>query len=159
MLNIVKEFEEKIMLFFGIKKVGENVGINVSGDVIKYVDKVVEDIIFKRFVFFGVNVVSEEVGMVDSGSDYIVVVDFLDGFYNFLVGILIFVFSLGIFKGKKFVYGVIYEFLFENFYEVKLGKGVYFNGERIRVNEFELGKEVLSFYIWGRCFGFVKKVK
>lgn len=137
-LNTAKELEEKIMPLFGTKKAGENVGTNVSGDVTKYVDKVAEDIILKRLVPLGVNVVSEEVGTVDSGSDYTVVVDPLDGSYNFSAGIPIFAFSLGgVFKGgKKPVYGgAIYEFLPKNFYEAKPGEGAYLNGERIRVNE------------------------
>ncbi len=106
------------------------------------------------------NVVSEEVGTVDNGSDYTVVVDPLDGSYNFSAGIPIFAFSMGVFKGKKPVYGAIYEFLPKNFYEAKPGKGAYLNGERMRVNEPEPEKEALSFYTrGGRCLGLVRKVK
>ncbi|AMQ17876.1 bifunctional fructose-bisphosphatase/inositol-phosphate phosphatase [Thermococcus peptonophilus] len=158
-LNTAKELEEKIMPLFGTKKAGENVGTNVSGDVTKYVDKVAEDLILKRLVPLGVNVVSEEVGTVDNGSDYTVVVDPLDGSYNFSAGIPIFAFSMGVFKGKKPVYGAIYEFLPKNFYEAKPGKGAYLNGERMRVNEPEPEKEALSFYTRGRCLGLVRKVK
>jgi myo-inositol-1(or 4)-monophosphatase len=158
-LETAKELEEKIMPLFGTEKAGENVGTNVSGDVTKYVDKAAEDIILKRLVPLGVNIVSEEVGEVDNGSDYTVIVDPLDGSYNFSAGIPVFAFSMGVFKGKKPVYGAIYEFLPKNFYEAKPGEGAYLNGKRIRVNEPQPGKEALSFYTRGRCLNLVKRVK
>ncbi|WP_456367880.1 bifunctional fructose-bisphosphatase/inositol-phosphate phosphatase [Thermococcus sp.] len=158
-LQLAKEIEEKIIPLFGTKKAGESVGTNVSGDVTKYVDRVAEDVILKELSPLGINIVSEEVGEIDSGSDYTAVIDPLDGSYNFYTGIPIFAFSIGVFKGKKPVYGAIYEFLTKNFYEAKPGEGAYLNGRPIKVNDPEPGKESLSFYTRGRCMEVVKKVK
>jgi myo-inositol-1(or 4)-monophosphatase len=157
--NMGKDLEKTIMPLFGTKKAGENVGTNVSGDVTKYVDKVAEDLIIRHIKPLGVNIVSEEVGEIDVGSDYTVVVDPLDGSYNFSMGIPIFAFSFAVFKKGKPVYGAIYEFFPKAFYEAILGEGAYLNGRPIRVNEPEPGKESISFYTRGKCLGLVKRVK
>ncbi len=154
-----KTLEREILPLFGTKKAGENVGTNVSGDVTKYVDRVAENIILNNLKPLGVNIVSEEVGEIDNGSDYTVVVDPLDGSYNFSTGIPIFAFSFAVYKGKRPVYGAVYEFITKNFYEAIPGEGAYLNGERIRVNEPEPGKEAISLYTRGRCTGLIGKVK
>ncbi|WP_297552927.1 bifunctional fructose-bisphosphatase/inositol-phosphate phosphatase [Thermococcus sp.] len=158
-LSMAKDLEKTIMPLFGTKKAGENVGTNVSGDVTKYVDKVAEDLILRHLKPLGVNIVSEEVGEIDVGSDYTVVVDPLDGSYNFSMGIPIFAFSFAVFKERKPVYGAIYEFFPKAFYEAIPGEGAYLNGRPIHVNEPEPGKEAISFYTRGRCLGLVRKVK
>ncbi|WP_297508802.1 bifunctional fructose-bisphosphatase/inositol-phosphate phosphatase [Thermococcus sp.] len=157
--NMGKELERRILPLFGTKKAGETVGRNVSGDVTKYVDKVAENLILNHLNPLGVNVVSEEVGEIDNGSDYTVIVDPLDGSYNFSEGIPVFAFSFAVHKGKRPVYGAIYEFITKNFYEALPGEGAYLNGKRIWVNTPEPEKEALSFYTRGRCTGIIKKVK
>ncbi|NJE04876.1 bifunctional fructose-bisphosphatase/inositol-phosphate phosphatase [Thermococcus sp. M36] len=158
-LEMAKEVERKITPMFGTPKAGESLGKNVSGDVTKYVDKVAEDIVLERLRPLGVNIVSEEVGFIDNGSDYTVIVDPIDGSYNFAAGIPIFAFSFAVFKGKEPVYGAIYEFMPKNFYEAIPGEGAFMNGKKIHVRKPERGKEALSFYTRGRCVGLIKKVK
>jgi len=157
--NMAKTLEREILPLFGTKKAGETVGENVSGDVTKYVDRVAENIILNDLRPLGVNVVSEEVGEIDNGSDYTVVVDPLDGSYNFSMGIPIFAFSFAVYRGKKPVYGAIYEFITGNFYEAIPGKGAYLNGGRIGVNTPKPGREAISLYTRGRCTGVIRKVK
>ncbi len=158
-LSLAKDIEKAVIPLFGTKKAAEIVGENVSGDTTEYVDKVSEDIALSRLNALGVNVVSEEIGFVDNGSDYTVVIDPIDGSYNFAAGIPIFAFSLAVFKGKKPVYGAIYEFIPEKFYEAIPGRGAFLNGKRIQVRKPERGKEALSFYTRGRCTGIIQKVK
>lgn len=157
--TMAKDLEKTIMPLFGTKKAGENVGTNVSGDVTKYVDKVAEDLIIRHLKPLNVNIVSEEVGEIDNGSDYTVVVDPLDGSYNFSMGIPIFAFSFAVFKGKEPVYGAIYEFFPKAFYEAIPGKGAYLNGSPIHVSDPEPGKEAISFYTRGRALRLINKVK
>jgi myo-inositol-1(or 4)-monophosphatase len=157
--NMAKDLEKKVMPLFGTKKAGETVGVNVSGDVTKYVDKVAEDLIIDHLHPLGVNIVSEEVGEIDNGSGYTVVIDPIDGSYNFSVGIPFFAFSFAVYKNEEPVYGAIYEFITRNFYEAIPGEGAYMNGKPIRVNIPEPGKEALSFYTRGRCTGIVRRVK
>ncbi|NJE47809.1 bifunctional fructose-bisphosphatase/inositol-phosphate phosphatase [Thermococcus sp. GR7] len=158
-IEMAKEVEKVVMPLFGTPKAGETIGTNVSGDVTKYVDKVAEDIVLSRLQPLDVNVVSEEVGLIDNGSDYTVVVDPIDGSYNFAAGIPIFAFSFAVFAGRKPVYGAIYEFVTKHFYEGIPGNGAFMNGERIHVRKPERGKEALSFYTRGRCIRLIKKVK
>ncbi|ASJ09579.1 fructose-1,6-bisphosphatase [Thermococcus siculi] len=157
--ELAGEVEKVVMPLFGTSKAGETVGTNVSGDVTKYVDKVAEDLVVRRLSSLGVNIVSEEIGFIDNGSDYTAVVDPIDGSYNFAAGIPIFAFSFAVFRGKKPVYGAIYEFVPKHFYEAIPGEGAFMNGRRIHVREPERGKEALSFYTRGRCTGLIEKVK
>ncbi|WP_258084000.1 bifunctional fructose-bisphosphatase/inositol-phosphate phosphatase [Thermococcus thermotolerans] len=158
-LETAREVEKEVMPLFGTSKAGEAIGENVSGDVTKYVDKVAEDVVLSRLQPLGVNVVSEEIGFIDNGSDYTVIVDPIDGSYNFAAGIPIFAFSFAVFKGEEPVYGAIYEFISKNLYEAIPGEGAFMNGKRIQVRKPERGKEALSFYTRGRCVGLISRVK
>lgn len=158
-IEMAKEVEKVVMPLFGTPKAGETVGTNVSGDVTKYVDKVAEEIVLSRLQPLGVNIVSEEIGVIDSGSDYTVVIDPIDGSYNFAAGIPIFAFSFAVFEGKKPLYGAIYEFVTGHFYEGIPGTGAFMNGRQIHVRKPERGKEALSFYTRGEHLGLIKKVK
>ncbi|HDZ35686.1 MAG TPA: bifunctional fructose-bisphosphatase/inositol-phosphate phosphatase [Thermococcus sp.] len=158
-IEMARQVEKEVMPLFGTPKAGETVGKNVSGDVTKYVDKVAEDVVLSRLQPLGVNVVSEEIGFVDNGSDYTVVIDPIDGSYNFAAGIPIFAFSFAVFKEKKPVYGAIYEFVPKHFYEAVPGRGAFLDGRRITVRKPERGKEALSFYTRGKCTGLINRVK
>jgi len=158
-LNVAKEIERAIMPLFGTKKAAEVIGENVSGDTTEYVDKVSENIALSRLNALGVNVVSEEIGFVDNGSEYTVIIDPIDGSYNFVSGIPVFAFSFAVFRKKKPIYGAIYEFMPKNFYEGIPGEGAFMNGRKIQVRKLERGKEALSFYTRGRCMGLIRKVK
>jgi myo-inositol-1(or 4)-monophosphatase len=158
-LETAREVEKEVMPLFGTAKAGETIGENVSGDVTKYVDKVAEDVVLGRLQPLGVNVVSEEIGFIDNGSDYTVIVDPIDGSYNFAAGIPIFAFSFAVFRKNRPVYGAIYEFVTRTFYEALPGGGAYMNGKPIKVRKPERGKEALSFYTRGRCLGLIRRVK
>ena len=158
-LGLAKDIEKAVLPLFGTKKAAEVVGENVSGDTTEYVDKVSEDIALSRLNALGVNVVSEEIGFVDKGSDYTVIIDPIDGSYNFISGIPIFAFSFAVFKNEKPVYGAIYEFIPGKFYEAIPGEGAFMNGRPIHVRKPERGKEALSFYTRGRCMGIIRRVK
>ncbi|ASA77845.1 bifunctional fructose-bisphosphatase/inositol-phosphate phosphatase [Thermococcus sp. 5-4] len=158
-LEIAREVEKEVMPLFGTPRAGETIGENVSGDVTKYVDKVAEDVVLGRLQPLGVNIVSEEIGFIDNGSDYTVIVDPIDGSYNFAAGIPIFAFSFAVFRRNEPVYGAIYEFVRRTFYEALPGEGAYMDGRPIRVRKPERGKEALSFYTRGRCLGLIERVK
>ncbi|WP_461862772.1 bifunctional fructose-bisphosphatase/inositol-phosphate phosphatase [Thermococcus sp.] len=158
-LGMAKEIERHVMPLFGTAKAGQTVGRNVSGDVTKFVDKVAEDIILGYLSPLNVNIVSEEVGNIDRGSEYTAIIDPIDGSYNFAAGIPVFAFSFAVFKQKKPLYAMIYEFVAKNVYEGIPGEGAYMNGHLIRVRKPVRGKEALSFYTRGRGYGLIRKVK
>ncbi|WP_048152156.1 bifunctional fructose-bisphosphatase/inositol-phosphate phosphatase [Palaeococcus ferrophilus] len=158
-LELAKEVEKAVMPLFGTKKAARTVGRSPSGDVTKFVDSVAENVILNRLSPLGVNIVSEEVGTITGESEYTVVVDPIDGSYNFVSGIPIFAFSFAVFKNENPLYGMIYEFVTGNVYEAIAGEGAYLNGERIRVRKAEEGKYALSFYTRGWGLELIKRVK
>ncbi|AIF69473.1 bifunctional inositol-1 monophosphatase/fructose-1,6-bisphosphatase [Palaeococcus pacificus DY20341] len=158
-LQIAKEVEKEILPLFGKQKAGEFIGVSPSGDKTKLVDKIAENVILNYLEPLDVNIVSEEVGTVDKGSDYTVVVDPLDGSYNFIRGIPIFGFSFAVFKKDEPFYSMIYEFMTKSVYEAIPGKGAYLNGEPIKVREMKEGAVALNFYTRGRGIGILQKIK
>jgi len=158
-LNLAKDIEREIMPLFGTKKAGEFVGFSPSGDKTKLVDKIAEDIVLGYIEPLGVNVVSEEVGNIDVGSEYAVVIDPLDGSFNFIHGIPIFGFSFAVFKNKKPVYAMLYEFITKNVYEGIPREGAYLNGKKIQVRPLKENSISISFYTRGRGAKLVEKVK
>jgi myo-inositol-1(or 4)-monophosphatase len=156
---LVKDVEKAVMPLFGKPEGRKEVGLNVSGDVTKYVDRVAEDIVIDKLRPLGINIVSEEVGFVDQGSDLTAVVDPIDGSYNFSTGIPVFALSFALFKGDEPVYAALYEFLAKNYYEAIPGKGAYMNGEKIEVHPTEPEKAAISFYTRGRGTGLIRRVK
>ncbi|WP_456452810.1 bifunctional fructose-bisphosphatase/inositol-phosphate phosphatase [Thermococcus sp.] len=158
-LGMAKEVERQVMPIFGTAKAGQKVGMNVSGDVTKFVDKVAEDIVLGYLSPLNINIVSEEVGNIDRGSEYTAIIDPIDGSYNFAAGIPIFAFSFAVFKNEKPVYAMIYEFATKSVYEGIPGEGAYMNSNPIHVRKPVRGKEALSFYTRGRGYGIIRRVK
>ena len=158
-LNLAKDIEREVMPLFGTKKAGEFVGFSPSGDKTKLVDKIAEDVVLEYLKPLGVNIVSEEVGNIDVGSEYAVVVDPIDGSFNFIQGIPIFGFSFAVFKNKKPVYAMLYEFITKNVYEGIPGEGAYLNGEKIWVRPLNEKSISISFYTRGRGAKLVEKVR
>lgn len=157
--SLAKDVEKIVMPLFGRPEGGREVGLNVSGDVTKYVDKAAEDMVIERLKPLGINIVSEEIGFIDQGSDFTAVVDPIDGSYNFSTGIPVFAFSFALFRGSEPVYAALYEFLPGNYYEAIPGQGAYLNGEKIEVIPKEPKKAAVSFYTRGRGTGLIRRVK
>ncbi len=157
-LEISREIEKKIMPLFGTEKAAEVVGRNESGDITEYVDMVSEQVILEKLKPLGVNVVSEEAGEIEAGGEFTVVVDPIDGSFNFTSGIPIFAFSMAVFKGEEPVYGFIREFVTGRNYEAYRGRGAFMNGSRIRVRAKEPAKAAISLYT-RRETGLIRKVK
>lgn len=80
------------------------------------------------------NIYAEESGEVDNKSEYTFVVDPLDGTNNFVMGIPDFAVSIGLLKGEKAIFGVIYNPVINQLYTAEKGKGTFLNGKRVHVN-------------------------
>ncbi|WP_048055358.1 bifunctional fructose-bisphosphatase/inositol-phosphate phosphatase [Pyrococcus sp. NA2] len=157
-IDIVRDFDHNVMPLFGSSKGAETVSISPSGDETKIVDKVAENLVISKFKALGVNIVSEEIGVIDQGSDYTVLIDPLDGSYNFISGIPFFAVSVAVFKGNEPIYAFIYEPVLERFYEGIPGQGAYLNGEKLKVRKPDDSPSI-SFYTTGRGIGILNKVK
>ncbi|MCQ6254047.1 bifunctional fructose-bisphosphatase/inositol-phosphate phosphatase [Methanocaldococcus sp.] len=144
--NIAKEIESSILKYFGKKEKSYVVGKSPSGDDTEIFDKISEDIALKFLKPLNVNIVSEEIGIIDNGSEWTVVIDPVDGSFNFINGIPFFAFCFGVYKNNKPYYGLTYEFITKSFYEAYYKKGSYLNGEKIKVKEFNPNDITISYY-------------
>lgn len=75
--------------------------------------------------FNGYNVFAEETGLHSNGSDYIWVIDPMDGTNNFTLGLPNFVVSIGLMKASQIIAGVVYHPILDHTYFASLGKGTY----------------------------------
>ena len=158
-LNLAKDIEKEIMPLFGHKKAGEFIGFSPSGDKTKLVDKMAEDIVLEYLKSLGVNIISEEIGGINNESEYYVIVDPIDGSFNFIHGIPVFGFSFAVFKGDEPLYAMLYEFITKNVYEGIPNEGAYLNGEMIRTRPLNENSISISFYTRNRGAKLVEKVR
>ena len=118
--------------------------IGAGGDISTLLDIKAEDIFVKHLSSFG-KIESEESGIIGDGTSHIII-DPIDGSFNFINGIPFFAFCFGVFKNGEPYYGLTYEFLTKRFYEAHKGKGAYLNKKRIRVKEFNQKNIIISYY-------------
>jgi len=79
-------------------------------------------------------ILGEEGGHHSGGSDYLWIVDPLDGTHNFIRGIDVYGVSIGITHKDKFVAGVIFMPVSNELYVAETGSGAFKNGKRIYVS-------------------------
>lgn len=95
------------------------------------------------------SILSEEAGLIQGNSnEYTWIVDPLDGSLNFSRGIKMNCISIGLWKNRKPVLGVIYDFISDEMFEGICGKAAYLNGHSICVSQIaEVNKSII-------CTGF-----
>ena len=79
-------------------------------------------------------VLAEEGGYSTVSSDYLWVIDPLDGTTNFIHGIPHFAVSLALLKNDRVIFGLIYEPLSGELFHAGLGRGAFLNGRPIAVS-------------------------
>ncbi len=106
-------------------------------DVKLAMDKKAEEVILGiiRERFPGHAILSEECGAVGPKSDYLWVVDPLDGTVNFSRRIPLWGTSVALLHKGKEIVGVIFDPIHDELYHAEEGQGAFLNGERIRVSE------------------------
>jgi myo-inositol-1(or 4)-monophosphatase len=78
---------------------------------------------------------SEEIGLIDNGSEYLWVIDPLDGTIVFKSGLPFYAISIGLLKDMRPILGVINLPGMRSLYWANKGKGAYLNGDPIKVSE------------------------
>lgn len=96
-------------------------------------DKYIVKNIKKQFPEY--SIFSEENGSIDNNSDYLFIIDPLDGTNNFVLGIPNFSVSIALTKNNKTIFGVIYNPILDSLYYAEVGKGAFLNDKRIKVNK------------------------
>lgn len=82
-------------------------------------------------------IISEEKGVIDSKSPFVWLIDPLDGTLNFSRGLPNFAVSIALTENDKTKLSVIYNPITNSLFQAEVGKGAYWNGEKIRVSEIE----------------------
>lgn len=96
------------------------------------VNRMLLNTIRKNFPDHGI--VSEETGKHQNNSEYIWVIDPLDGTLNFSRGIPFFVSMLAVFRNKKLIMSAIYDPIYDELAFARHGFGAMINGKRIKAS-------------------------
>lgn len=137
--SILKENFKKIK--------NRDIELKSEKDFVTYVDRLSEERIrdfilskFKDHAFLG-----EEDGIIgNKDSEFVWIVDPLDGTKNYINGFEIFAVSVALKKGEELVAGSIYIPMLDKLYWCGKGKGAYLNGERIRVSDRPVKRAIIS---------------
>jgi myo-inositol-1(or 4)-monophosphatase len=101
-------------------------------NVDKASEKLIADFIKKNYPNHGI--LAEEGGNIKNGSEYVWVIDPLDGTVNFAHGLPIFSISIGLQKNGKTIAGVVYDIPRDTLYSAESGGGAYANDKKISVS-------------------------
>ncbi|MCT4564663.1 MAG: inositol monophosphatase [Maledivibacter sp.] len=137
--DIQKEYFKSSNLLINTK----STGIDLVTEVDELSEKHILNCIKENYPLHGV--LSEESGQDHVDSDYLWIVDPLDGTTNFAQGLPIFAISIALKYKEETMLGVVYAPLVDQLFEAVKGKGAYLNGEDIFVgNKKDLSKCVLG---------------
>lgn len=105
---------------------------NLVTEIDKKSEKTITEFIRKKFPTH--NILAEEGGEHKSSSEYLWVIDPLDGTTNFAHGLPIFSVSIGVQYKNETVAGVVYDVMRDVLYSAEKGSGAFENEKRITVN-------------------------
>ena len=143
-IQISKEAGEIIREGFG-KKFSTEYKTNTS-DLVTEIDKkseiVIINYIHKEFPKH--SVLAEESGSHEKDSEYLWVIDPLDGTTNFAHGFPMFAVSIGVQKNGETICGAVYDIMRDEIYSAEKGSGSFRNGQKLQVStNDDLQKSVL----------------
>jgi myo-inositol-1(or 4)-monophosphatase len=110
----------------------------------KQIDKFIVSQIRKNYPDH--NILSEESSFKRGNSNYLWIVDPLDGTSNFANQNPLFSVCIALMRDNKLILGAVYSPVIDEFYIGEKGKGAFLNGKRIKVSEIsEIGKSYLVY--------------
>ena len=128
---------------------GKNFEIMLKGSVnnlVTEIDKKSESVIidYVKKNFNNHSILAEESGQFKTESEYVWVIDPLDGTTNFAHGLPIFSVSIGVQKNGETICGVVYDVMRNAMYSAEKNSGSFLNGKKIKVNNnSDLSRSVL----------------
>ncbi len=105
---------------------------NLVTEIDKASEKIILDFIEKNYPTH--DILAEESGKVENGSDYLWVIDPLDGTTNFAHGVPIFSISIALRKNNRTIAGAVYDVMQDLMYAAELGAGAFANSRKISVS-------------------------
>lgn len=134
--NVIREgFGKHLQIEF---KTNES---NLVTQIDKTAEKTILDFIKKKYPSHGI--MAEESGEVNSKSEYLWVVDPLDGTTNFAHGLPIFSVSIGLKKNNQTIGGVVYDVMQNIIYSAELGAGSFADSKKLRVSNTDMLQRAL----------------
>ncbi len=123
-------------------------------DLVTEADKACEEYILDKIKknYPNHSILSEETGKSDKESDYLWIIDPIDGTTNFAQGLPIFSISIALQYKNKSVLGVIYVPMLNEMFEAINRQGAFLNGKRISVSD----KRLLKNCVLGTGFPYDK---
>ncbi len=108
-----------------------------SKEVVTKYDKEIDSLIIKEIEkkYPEHNILAEESGLKDNGSDYLWIIDSLDGSGNFANKNPLFSVCIALLFKNNLILGVTYAPAIDEFYFAKKGEGAFLNKKRIKVSE------------------------
>jgi myo-inositol-1(or 4)-monophosphatase len=106
---------------------------NLVTEIDKASEKLITEFIKKNYPSHGI--LAEEGGEIKNTSEYVWVVDPLDGTTNFAHGLPIFSVSIGVQKNGSTIAGIVYDIMNDIVYSSELGSGSFANDKKLKVNE------------------------
>ncbi len=134
-IEISKEVGEVIKEDFGKHHLVEyktNLS-NIVTDTDKKAEKIITGFIKKEFPSH--NILAEEGSRKEGNSDYLWVIDPIDGTTNFAHGLPIFSVSIGVMKKDEIIAGVVYDIMRNVIYSAENGSGSFGNGRKLNVSK------------------------
>lgn len=122
-------------------------------------DKIITSAIKKKYPKHGI--ISEESGKSNVDSEYVWIIDPIDGTFNFATGIPLFGVMVALAHKTRIVLSAIYLPATEEFFFAKRGKGAYLNGKRIhcsRVSDFSASAGIGPTWLRPRAVRFIGRM-
>ena len=94
------------------------------------------------------NIFSEEAGKINQKSDYLWIIDPLDGTTNFSMHNPLWSISMAVAYKKKIIFGIIFAPILEEFYVAEKDRGAKMNGKKIKLSSV-LAEKSLNIYCHG----------
>lgn len=129
----------------------ESIGLNIKGDVTRSFDKSCEDFIMSeiRKFYHNVTFLAEEAGVIKEGDDVFVIIDPVDGSYNFSRGIGLSAISIAVAPSPYFEeieIGIVKDVVSGKTYHAVKGAGAYLNGLKVTPSKVkELQEAIVGF--------------
>lgn len=111
----------------------KSTGIDLVTEIDKKSEEMIIDFITTNFPDHAI--LAEESGRSEQTSDYLWVVDPLDGTTNYAQGLPIFAVSIALQYREETVLGVVYLAALEQMFTAIKGQGAYLNGEKLQVSD------------------------
>jgi len=113
----------------------DKVSFKSKQDIVTVADTEIEEFLINEIehAFPEHGILAEETGIHKGKSDYLWVIDPVDGTVNYAAGLPYFAVSIGLAFKEQLILGVVFDPYQNDFMYAEKGKGAYINGRRIRI--------------------------